>query len=63
MILPNSTLGMIGGGQLGRMFTIAARSMGYRVTILDPDPHSPAGSIADQHIKSDFNDHAALDML
>ncbi len=63
MILPDSTLGMIGGGQLGRMFTIAARSMGYRVTILDPDPHSPAGSIADQHIKSDFNDHAALDML
>jgi len=63
MILPDSTLGMIGGGQLGRMFTIAARSMGYRVTILDPDPHSPAGSIADQHIKSDFYDHAALDML
>jgi len=54
---------MIGGGQLGRMFTIAARSMGYHVTILDPDPHSPAGSIADQHIKADFNDHAALDML
>jgi 5-(carboxyamino)imidazole ribonucleotide synthase len=54
---------MIGGGQLGRMFTIAARSMGYQVTILDPNPHSPAGSIADQHIKSDFNDHAALDML
>ena len=63
MILPDSTLGMIGGGQLARMFTIAARSMGYRVIILDPDPHSPAGSIADQHIKADFNDHAALDML
>jgi 5-(carboxyamino)imidazole ribonucleotide synthase len=63
VILPGSTLGMIGGGQLGRMFTIAARSMGYHVTILDPDPHSPAGSIADQHIKADFNDHAALDML
>ncbi len=63
MILPGSTLGMIGGGQLGRMFTIAARSMGYHVTILDPDPHSPAGSIADQHITADFNDHAALDML
>jgi len=63
VILPGSTLGMIGGGQLGRMFTIAARSMGYHVTILDPDPHSPAGSIADQHITADFNDHAALDML
>ena len=63
MILPNATLGMIGGGQLGRMFTIAARSMGYRVIVLDPDPHSPAGTIANQHIQSDFHDHAALDML
>jgi len=63
MIFPDATLGMIGGGQLGRMFTIAARSMGYRVIILDPDPHSPAGNIADQHIQADFNDHAALDML
>jgi len=63
MILPDSTLGMVGGGQLARMFTIAARSMGYCVIILDPDPHSPAGSIADQHIKADFTDHAALDML
>jgi 5-(carboxyamino)imidazole ribonucleotide synthase len=63
MILPGATLGMIGGGQLGRMFTIAARSMGYQVIILDPDPHSPAGGIADQHIQSDFSDHAALDIL
>jgi 5-(carboxyamino)imidazole ribonucleotide synthase len=63
MIFPDATLGMIGGGQLGRMFTIAARSMGYRVIILDPDPHSPAGNIADQHIQADFNDHAALDIL
>jgi 5-(carboxyamino)imidazole ribonucleotide synthase len=63
MIFPDATLGMIGGGQLGRMFTIAARSMGYRVIILDPDPHSPAGRIADQHIQADFYDHAALDML
>jgi len=54
---------MIGGGQLGRMFTIAARSMGYSVIILDPDPHSPAGTIANQHIQSDYNDQAALDML
>ena len=63
MIFPDATLGMIGGGQLGRMFTIAARSMGYRVIILDPDPHSPAGQIADRHIKADFHDHAALDIL
>ncbi len=63
MILPDATLGMIGGGQLGRMFTIAARSMGYQVIVLDPDPHCPAGSIANQHIQSEFSDHAALDLL
>jgi 5-(carboxyamino)imidazole ribonucleotide synthase len=63
MILPDTTLGILGGGQLGRMFTLAAYSMGYRVVVLDPDPHSPAGMIADQHIKADYRDHAALQML
>ena len=63
MILPNATLGVLGGGQLGRMFTLAAYSMGYRVVVLDPDPHSPAGLITDQHIKSDYRDHAALQLL
>ena len=63
MILPGATLGVLGGGQLGRMFTLAAYSMGYRVVVLDPDPHSPAGLIADQHIKADYRDHAALQML
>ena len=63
MILPNATLGVLGGGQLGRMFTLAAYSMGYRVVVLDPDPHSPAGLIADQHIKADYRDHAALQLL
>ena len=63
MILPGATLGVLGGGQLGRMFTLAAYSMGYRVVVLDPDPHSPAGLIADQHIKADYRDHAALQIL
>jgi len=63
VILPGATLGVLGGGQLGRMFTLAAISMGYRVVVLDPDPHSPAGHIADQHIQASFNDHAALQML
>lgn len=63
MILPDATLGVLGGGQLGRMFTLAAHSMGYRVVVLDPDPHSPAGLIADQHIKADYRDHAALQMF
>ncbi len=63
MILPGATLGVLGGGQLGRMFTLAAITMGYRVVVLDPDPHSPAGRIADQHIQAGYRDHAALQML
>jgi 5-(carboxyamino)imidazole ribonucleotide synthase len=63
MILPGATLGVMGGGQLGRMFTLAALSMGYRVVVLDPDPHSPAGHIASQHIQAGYTDHAALQML
>lgn len=63
MILPDSSLGVLGGGQLGRMFTLAAHRMGYRVVVLDPDPHSPAGLIAEQHIKADYRDRAALQML
>ena len=50
MILPGATLGMLGGGQLGRMFTTAAQTMGYKVIVLDPDKDSPAGIIADHHI-------------
>ena len=49
MIMPDATLGVLGGGQLGRMFTLAAHSMGYRVWVLDPDPNSPAGNMADRH--------------
>lgn len=63
MILPGATLGMLGGGQLGRMFTIAARTMGYRVIVLDPDPQSPAGEIANEHIQADYQDNDALQRL
>lgn len=63
MIFPDASLGVLGGGQLGRMFTLAALSMGYRTVVLDPDPHSPAGLIANQHIKADYRDRAALRML
>ena len=62
-ILPPATLGMLGGGQLGRMFVIAARTMGYEVIVLDPDPDSPAGSLASEHLASKFDDHEALDYL
>ncbi|MEF8728711.1 MAG: 5-(carboxyamino)imidazole ribonucleotide synthase [Accumulibacter sp.] len=63
MILPPATLGMLGGGQLGRFFVAAAHEMGYRVWVLDPDPHSPAALLADRHLRAAYDDHAALDEL
>jgi 5-(carboxyamino)imidazole ribonucleotide synthase len=54
---------MIGGGQLGRMFCFAAQAMGYRVAVLDPDPTSPAGSVADKHLRAAYTDEAALTEL
>ena len=62
-ILPNAMLGIIGGGQLGRMFTMAARAMGYRVTVLEPDRECPAGTLADVHLCAAYDDPAALDEL
>lgn len=62
-ILPGATLGVLGGGQLGRMFCVAARTLGYRVVVVDPDEGSPAGRIADEHIKADYLDETALDLL
>jgi 5-(carboxyamino)imidazole ribonucleotide synthase len=62
-ILPGAWLGMVGGGQLGRMFCFAAQSMGYRVAVLDPDPSSPAGAVADKHLRAAFDDEAALTEL
>jgi 5-(carboxyamino)imidazole ribonucleotide synthase len=60
VILPGATLGLLGGGQLGRMFTVAARTLGYRVTVLDPDPHSPAAEFATGHLNAAYTDPAAL---
>lgn len=62
-ILPPATLGMLGGGQLGRMFVIAARTMGYEVIVLDPDPDSPAGDLASHHLAAAYDDEQALDYL
>ena len=62
-ILPGSTLGMLGGGQLGRMFTIAARTMGYEVVVLDPDKESPAGKLATKHLCADYSDQTGLDEI
>lgn len=62
-ILPPVMLGMLGGGQLGRFFVIAAHEMGYKVTVLDPDKNSPAGRIADVHLCAAYDDAAALRQL
>ena len=63
MILPPATLGMLGGGQLGRFFVAAAHEMGFKVWVLDPDPHSPAGLIADRQLQAGYEDFAALDAM
>jgi len=60
MLLPGSTLGVLGGGQLGRMFCMAARNMGYRTVVLDPDSNSPAAEVADRQIIADYTDETAL---
>jgi 5-(carboxyamino)imidazole ribonucleotide synthase len=53
-------IGIIGGGQLGRMMTIEAKKMGFYVTILDPVPHSPAGQVADEQIIAGYNEEKAI---
>ncbi|MFN0041261.1 MAG: 5-(carboxyamino)imidazole ribonucleotide synthase [Burkholderiales bacterium] len=60
MIAPGSWLGLLGGGQLGRMFTMAAQSMGYKVLVLDPGEQGPAGSVADEHLRAEYLDREAL---
>ncbi len=62
-ILPPATIGMLGGGQLGRYALIAARIMGYRTMVLEPDPHAPAGKVADVHLVAEYDDLSALTRL
>ncbi len=59
-LLPGGTIGILGGGQLGRMSAIAARRMGYKVRTFDPSPGACAAGIADEHITADWSDTAAL---
>ncbi len=58
-----TTLGVVGGGQLGRMFVHAAQGLGYRTAVLDPDAQSPAGLVSHVHLKADYLDAAALATL
>jgi 5-(carboxyamino)imidazole ribonucleotide synthase len=60
---PGSSLGVLGGGQLGRLFVQAAQRLGYVTVVLDPDPASPAGAVAHRHIAARYDDLAALDAL
>lgn len=59
-IAPGAWLGLLGGGQLGRMFCMAAQSLGYKVCVLDPGADSPAGAVADDHLCADYLDRSAL---
>jgi len=63
LLNPPSTIGIIGGGQLGRMMTLEAKRMGYNVVILDPKPNSPAGQVADSQITAAYSDVASLRSL
>lgn len=60
IILPGSTIGILGGGQLGRMIAIEGKKMGYHIICLDPTPGCPCGQVADDQIVAHFNDLAAL---
>ena len=60
---PGSTIGIIGGGQLGRMLAIAARQMDYKTVVLDPDSNCPAGQVADRVIRSEYSDIKASSEL
>ena len=62
-LMPGAVLGILGGGQLGRMFAMAAKRMGYRVAVLEPSPDSPCGQVADTVIQADYTDEAALRRL
>ncbi|MBV8867549.1 MAG: 5-(carboxyamino)imidazole ribonucleotide synthase, partial [Acidobacteriaceae bacterium] len=55
-ILPGSAIGVLGSGQLGRMFAIAARRMGYRVHTLSPDTDTPTGQVADVEVNAPYED-------
>ncbi|WMJ15969.1 5-(carboxyamino)imidazole ribonucleotide synthase [Geobacillus proteiniphilus] len=59
-IVPGQTIGIIGGGQLGRMMALAAREMGFRIAVLDPTPDSPCGQVADIEMMAAYHDLDAI---
>ncbi|WP_042352031.1 5-(carboxyamino)imidazole ribonucleotide synthase [Bacillus massiliigorillae] len=63
VILPGQTIGIIGGGQLGRMMALAAKASGFKIAVLDPTPNCPCGQVADIEITAQYNDLNALQQL
>jgi 5-(carboxyamino)imidazole ribonucleotide synthase len=62
-IFPGAVIGIIGGGQLGKMMAVAAKQMGYKVAVVDPVKDSPCGQIADIEITAQYNDREAIQKL
>ena len=62
-LLPGATIGVMGGGQLGRMFAIAARRMGYRVHTFSPEKNGPAAQLSDRATAASYDDEAAVHWL
>ncbi len=62
-LLPGSTIGILGGGQLGRMLALEAHRLGYKIWVLDPTPFCPASQVADTHLCAPFDDLQALSQL
>ncbi len=63
ILTPPAKIGIIGGGQLGKMLTLVAKRMGYHVTVLDPNPDSPTAQVADEHISADYSDSGQIRRL
>lgn len=62
-VVPPATIGMLGGGQLGKYALIAANAMGFRTIVVDPDPNAPAGVVANEHVATVYDDPTTLDRL
>ncbi len=60
-ILPGATIGIFGSGQLGRMMTLAAKRLGYRVHTFSPEADSPTGQVADREVVAAYDDGAAVE--
>lgn len=60
MIEPGATIGILGGGQLGRMLSVAASRLGYKTCVFEPGPDCPASHVANRHYQNDYDDHDAL---